>query len=412
MKKTTLTALTLSLFGAAHAETLTVSLFPDMDTAIKAAIALPEFKKEFPGVDVKIVPLAWADHHTALTNALATGSGAGDVVAIDVSYIAKFAETTGLQDLNKAPYSAGSLKSKFVPFTIAQATTDDGRLIALPNDIGPGSMFYRRSVLKKAGVSVADLTKSWDSFLEAGKKIKAKTGAYLIANANSVAELMYKSNIPAGEGVFFDKNGKVLVDSPRFVKAFQIAKAVHDAGLDGNINEWTNEWYEGFRKGTVATQFSGAWLYGQLKGWMAPDTGGDWGIANLPNNAYASWGGAFWAIPTQGKQKDLAWKFVKFITANKAAQLAAFKANGAFPSLKAAQSDPSFNEPIEFLGGQKARLMWKSAAARIKPIDVDKYDTVAQEIIYNTLKQVINENKDITAALAEAKTQIERRARR
>lgn len=109
MKKLLLTTALLALStlaGAQTKKTITVGVFPDLDSVVKAA--LPGFKKLYPNIDVKINSLAYADHHTALTTALSTGKGASDVVAVDFGYIAKFAEGNGLVDLSKAPTTPGS----------------------------------------------------------------------------------------------------------------------------------------------------------------------------------------------------------------------------------------------------------------------------------------------------------------
>ena len=76
------------------------------------------------------------------------------------------------------------------------------------------------------------------------------------------------------------------------------------------------------------------------------------------------------------------------------------------------RGDKSFNEPVPFLGGQKARLLWKASAKRIKPIDVNKYDTVAETIIQTALGKVLDEGADIKAVLTEARTELDKRARR
>jgi multiple sugar transport system substrate-binding protein len=93
-------------------------------------------------------------------------------------------------------------------------------------------------------------------------------------------------------------------------------------------------------------------------------------------------------------------------------QINSFKALDAFPALLDAQSDPFFEQPVEFLGGEKARVLWRDAAKRIPIIAVNKYDRVADEIVNSELDKVLDQGKDIKTALAEAKQQIERRARR
>ena len=100
------------------------------------------------------------------------------------------------------------------------------------------------------------------------------------------------------------------------------------------------------------------------------------------------------------------------MTMNREQQIAVFKSNGAFPSLNSAWSDKSFNEPVPFLGGQKARLLWKATAKRIKPVDVNKYDSVADTIIQTALGKVVDEGADIKTVLTEARAELDKRARR
>lgn len=391
---------------------ITIAAFPSLDEAVK--IALPGLKKKFPNYDIELTALQYGDHHQALTTALATGQGLHDIEAVEIGFIGKFAEGGGLEDLNSAPYNAKMLTSLFVNYTIPQATSSDGRLVGMPADIGPGTTFYRKDLLEKAGVNPSEMN-TWEGYIAAGKKLQAKDKkVFLINSAASAAALIWRTNIPAGEGIYFSKDNKVVVgpDNARWVKAFTVAKQIRDAKLDAKIGEWSNEWYEGFKTGTVATQFSGAWLQGHFQNWMAPETKGLWRVQDLPDGAFAPWGGSFYTIPNASKNKAEAWNIIKYLTMDRAQQIASFKGNGAFPSLKSAWNDSSFNEPVEFLGGQKARLLWKSAAQKIKPLDVNKYDSVAETIVTTQLTSVLDEGKDIKQALTDARAEIEKRARR
>ncbi|GGR13758.1 ABC transporter substrate-binding protein [Deinococcus ruber] len=416
MKKT-LTVLTLALLasvaGAQAKKTITIGVFPDLDSVVKAA--LPGFNKLYPNIEVKINSLAYADHHNALTTALATGSGANDVEAIDFGYVAKFAEGGGLVDISKAPYNAGQYRSQFVAYTFPQAITDDGRMVAMPTDIGPGSMFYRTDFLAKAGVKPSDLNKSWDSYIAAGKKIvAANPGVFLIPDASEVESIMIRTGLKPGEGLYFDKNNKVLVgpDSPRFVQAFTVAKAVRDAKLDGHAGAaFSSDWTTAFQKGNLATEVSGAWLVGHMQNWLAKDFAGKWASQQLPGNSFTSYGGSFYGIPTQSKNKAEAWDLIKYLTTNADQQILAFKTTGAFPALRAAQSAPLFNEGVAYLNNQKARQVWRAAANNIKPIDVNRLDPVADQITNDALSSVLDGTKTVQQALADAQALIQRRAR-
>ena len=99
----------------------------------------------------------------------------------------------------------------------------------------------------------------------------------------------------------------------------------------------------------------GAWLAGHLKNWLAPDTAGKWRSAPLPAGAFASYGGSFYAIPKRAAHKAEAWEFVRFMTADQQTQLDSLRTLDTFPALLSAQQDPVIDEPMPFLGGQKAR---------------------------------------------------------
>lgn len=407
-------ALTLWLVASglaqAQSQTLTVTAYPALDEIIKAA--LPLWKKKHSEVEIKLISRAMEDHHKAMSTALSTSSNLPDVMALEFGYLGRFSAGSGFEDLSQPPYRIKDMQARFVPFAFKQATTSGGAVLAAPTDIGPGTLLYRADLLKKASVSEAELTQSWDSFVASGVKIKASTGAYLVAHARDIKEILIRSNVKPGDGLYFDAAGKVLVDSPRFVRAFELSRKVRQQKLDGKIGAWSTEWSQGFKNGNIATQMSGAWLAGQMASWIAPGTKGLWRAAQLPEKSWSAWGGTFYAIPKAAKNKALAWEFIQLMTLSREAQLSAFKVQDAFPALLEAHNDPFYDQPIEFLGGQKARLLWRDAALKINAIDVHKLDPIADEIINTELDKVLDQGKDIPKALADAKALLERRARR
>ena len=44
--------------------------------------------------------------------------------------------------------------------------------------------------------------------------------------------------------------------------------AMRQLKLDARVNAWSNEWAEGFKRGTIATQMTGAWLAGHMNNWL------------------------------------------------------------------------------------------------------------------------------------------------
>ena len=286
-----------------------------------------------------------ADHHTAMTTALSTSFYLPDVMALEVGYVGRFAQGGGLEDLSKPPYAIQKFKAQYVAYAYDQATNRAGAVVAAPTDIGPGTLLYRADILAKAGISEAELTRTWDSYVESGIRIKASTGSYLMAHARDMKDIAIRTGIRPGEGLYCDSQSKVLVNTPRFARAFELARRIRQNKLDARVSAWSNEWAEGFRRGTLATQMTGAWLAGHLNNWLAPGTRGQWRAAQLPEGAFAGYGGTFFAIArgAPAEHKALAWEFIQLMTLDRSVQLGAFKAQDAFPALLEAHDDPFFD---------------------------------------------------------------------
>ena len=405
----------LGLGRALHAKprtTLTVAAFPLVDEIVRAA--LPAWKQRHPEVDVQVVSRAYTDHHTAMTTALSTSVYLPDVMTLEASYVGRYAQGQGLDDLLQPPYDAGRFRGRFVAYAWDQAINRRGALVAVPTDIGPGTLLYRHDLLTKAGLSEADLTPSWEAYVAAGARLKAATGAYLISNAQVLKDIVIRSGLKPGEGLYFDRDSRVLVDSPRFRRAFELARQVRRGRLDARVNAWSNEWAEGFKRGSLATDLSGAWMVGQMANWVAPATRGLWRVAQLPEATFVGYGGSYYAVPRQSApgNKALAWELVQLLTLDRERQFAAFKSQDAFPALLETFDDPFFDEPLPFLGGQPARRLWRDAARRITATQVHKQNNFADEVVGTELDNVLDRGKAIDRALADAASLLERRALR
>ena len=402
----------LSVVSVQAQQVLIVAAYPAVDEIVKSA--LPAWKRLHPNVDIKVVSRQFTDHHTAMTTALSTSFYLPDVMALEVGYVGRFAQGGGLDDLSRPPYDIKRFESRWVPYALQQATNRKGAIVAAPTDIGPGTLLYRADVLAKAGVSEAELTQSWEGYVATGAKIKAATGAYLMAHARDMKDIVIRTGIQPGEGLYFDSQSNVLVTSPRFVRAFELARKVRQGKLDARVGAWSNEWSEGFKRGTIATQMTGAWLAGHMNNWLAPNTSGLWRAAQLPEGAFAAYGGTFFAIPraTPAANKPLAWEFIQLMTLDRDVQLSAFKSQDAFPALLETYDDPFFDQPIKFLGGEVARVGWRTAAKRITAVTVHKQDAFADEVVNTELDKVLDRNKDIATALADAQRLLQQRAHR
>ena len=391
---------------------LTVAAFPLVDVIAKEL--LKGWADRHPGVRTQVISRQYDDHHTAMTTALSTSGHLPDVIALETSYLGRFSLGTGLEDLSAPAFGAEALRDRFVPFAIDTARNREGRIVAMPTDVGPGSLFYRVDLLEQAGLKVADLTRSWESYVEAGAQLKARTGAYLIGDVRLLKDIIVRAGTPPGEGQFFDNQQRPQVTSPRFVRAFELARQVRRQGLDARVEVWFNDWAEMLKRGRLATEMSGGWMAGQMANWVAPGTAGKWRVAQLPEDTYCSYGGTYYAIPRRSapERKQLAWQLIQELTLDRQRQLDAFRSQDAFPALLAAQDDPFFDQPVPFLGGQKARVLWREAARRIPVVRMHKQHKFADEVVNAELDNVLEYGKPIERALADAQALLVHRANR
>ena len=85
----------------------------------------------------------------------------------------------------------------------------------------------------------------------------------------------------------------------------------------------------------------------------------------------------------------------------------AYKEADAFPAYMPAWNDPIFDEGIEYIGGQKARQLWKKIALEIPEVYVNEKDPVANSILMQALSEVLEGKKNVDKALKDAQEELE-----
>jgi cellobiose transport system substrate-binding protein len=385
-------------YDPAKEYSLSIGCYGDLEKAYKAVMATDDFKSTFPNVTVEFQTADFGGHHSRLTTVLAAGEATNDIEALEVGFIAKFVEGGGLTDLAAAPFNAMTEGKEIVSFAMSNATTKKGSLVALPVDIAPAVMFYRKSIVDAAGVSVENLP-SWDEYIEVGRKLTRDRDGdgvvdqFAIPNASDVA----MTPLNGGKGGWFDDKGKALEPKEKFISALSVVKKIREAGIDGDLGAWTGPWTQSFADGTVVTTVNGAWFGGALKTWIATDTSGDWRVTRLPGNTLAALGGTYLSIPENvpNEQKAAAWEVIKYLCTSPNAQITTFETIDAFPALTTVFDDPVMNEPVEFFGGQKVRQLYAEVASEIPNASVSEYDAAVLSIFGNALTDVLVNNIEI-----------------
>lgn len=353
--------------SAAHraGTTLTIWCWTPSDDALKTADA--GFTKAHPDITLNYVQIKPQDVYQKLQLDAAAGSGFPDVSCIEDSHLAQFAKLGILADITKqaAPY-----KKQIQAYKWTQATLN-GRVYAFPWDAGPMALFYRRSVLKDAGINPSSI-QTWNDFYKAGLKLKQKTGLPIWLQSRAQNDARFFEDLLWQQGLgYVNAKGNVVLDkNPKILSTLEFLGKMWKAGILGDQAEWTDPWYASINDAKVATLPMAVWMGTFLKSWLAPKTAGDWGVIPLPawtkNGVHtANDGGSALAIFKSSSNFNAAWQYVQWHLGRADVQAHMYQQTDIFPSLESAWRSPYMRQGDEYYGGQKQRQLFEALAKQI-----------------------------------------------
>jgi cellobiose transport system substrate-binding protein len=348
-----------------------------------------QFMKSHPNVTIKEDIESYADHHSNLAKHLATGSGAADVVAIEVGFIAQFAATPQYF-VDLGDYGLDKLKKRWLPWKYDQAVARGGDLVGLGTDVGSLGICYRRDLFQQAGLpssraAVSKLWPTWDAYMKTGKRFKAKApkGVSFFDSGSNVYNAIVGQLNPA----YYDRSGEVIADSnPGVKRAWSLTMTGVKGGLSAGLAAFSPGWNTGFKKGTFATVTCPAWMMGYIQG-QAPATKGMWDIAAVPGGG-GNWGGSFLSVPKQSKHQKEAVELATFLT-SPAAESYVFKQTGNLPSqpgLYASKAITGFKNP--FFNNAPVGRIFTTSARRLKPQILGPHQGDIQTAVSNAIQRV------------------------
>lgn len=328
---------------------------------IEQEVAL--FTEKYPAITVKVVNAGQGTpHYTKLRTALQAGAGAPDVVQIEFQYIPTFTVIDALLDLR--PYGASALKDRFVDWTWAQVSGQNGEIWAIPQDTGPMGMLYRQDIFDQYGIGVP---KTWDEFAAAARTLHtANPDVYLTNFAANQAAAWHGLMWQAGAKPYVSTSKSDITLDVKDEGTQRLAKywgGLAKEGVIGVETDFTDAWYTALNNGKYATWLTAAWGPVFLAG-SAKSTAGKWRAAPLPQWDAAkpnsgNWGGSTSAVVRSSKNPIAAAQFAQFLNSDaETAKMFATK-QFLFPPTKALLSDPSFvDEPLDFYGGQQVNKVF------------------------------------------------------
>lgn len=379
--------------AAAGEITLVVDSFGDFGYEALAK----EYEAAHPGVKVQLRSVEKLDDYKPrLTQWLAAGSGAGDVVALEEGILNEFKQQPQ-NFVNLNDQGAAELESNFLPWKWALGKTGDGALIGLGTDVGGLAVCYRKDLFAKAGLptdraQVAKLWPDWDAFIATGKKFTAaNTGAkgFVDSVTTSFSAILFQT----GETNFYDAGGALVADSnPTVRTAWDTSMKMVAEGISAKVLTWSKDWEAGFKTGSFAVTMCPSWMLGIIETNSGAANKGKWDVAAVPGGA-GNWGGSWLSVPAQSKHPKEAYELAKFLTSPQG-QVGAFKAAGPLPSSPQALDDPQFLAlKNDYFSAAPVGAIFGTGAKALKPVVLGPKHQAVKERAFEPAMQAVEQGK-------------------
>lgn len=367
---------------------------------------IENFQKKYPNIKVKNLRFGGLSHYdiaNKLKTAIAAGSGAPDVAFIEQSYISKFNATDALTDLLQPPFDAKRYAGDFSDNIWAKFHSLDGKkLIAIPIDAPPGNMYYRADIMEENGFpsdpdELATYMEDPDNLMNMAQTLKAQ-GKYILEYDTEILDMLSDSR-------FFDKQLNYTHTGDKYIQGLDLSKKVKQLGLAANFQG--DAWTKALNNGKLAMIWSASWYLNYIKN-DSKDNAGRWRATRQPLNTYSVGGGSALAIPSQSKNKELAWTFIEYALLSLEGQKELIKYN-SLPAFKPALQLPEITDTEEpFLGGQKAIALFASLVDKMPP----DYPSSLEEPVWKVwgpgIDKAMKTNQDSRAALQQIADDVEK----
>lgn len=298
-------------------------------------------------------------------------SGTGDIPAL--------VQMGAVQDITDlvAPYR------KELPDIGWNQVTYNGKIYGIPANSPAGGMFYRQDVLTKYGIDPASLT-TWDKYIAAAQKLSADSGGKVnlfgYQQALSIGMQMTAINLNHAQLLDKDMNVAVSPSSPEWQATMALIKKLSAPGVGKDVPEWSPEWYQAMKDGSLASFPEGTWFLSTIQQ-QAPDTKGDWNFQPFPavvegGDRYVDFGSTMVAISSQTKNRGAGFELAKAWSIDPEGSLGiGLEKLGISVVCTAALTSDYVNKPQEWFANNQP--YWKDATEAYSKITFSPAPTTA-----------------------------------
>lgn len=277
--------LLLALLGAgcARREQETVVRFWAMGREAEVVAELVrDFERENPGVRVQVQAIPWNAAHEKLLTAFAA-DGLPDICQLGNTWIPEFAILGVLTPLQ--PYVDASQVVRPADYFPGIWNTNliDGRLVGVPWYVDTRLLFYRKDMLRDAGVTQPPRT--WDEWRDTLAAVKRSVGPdrYAILLLLNEFETQLSLGLQGDDPLLRDGDNYGNFSAPGFRDALALYAEMFAKGWAPPVSETqvSNMWEE-FFKGEFAFYLSGPWNIREFRKVAPEGLKDEWGTMALP----------------------------------------------------------------------------------------------------------------------------------
>lgn len=374
------------------------------NVAAKSLKIASESYNEENDADVSITEMGGDTWEQRFQTAILSGTGAPDFSSVQNYDVTSFGAKDGLMDLTSRIEDA-DIEDKIISGKW-ETVSVDGNYYAMPWDIGPTGVFYKRGAYESAGIDAMSI-ETWDDFIEAGKKLPDDT-AMMNLPTQEMPQLWRMLYRQLG-GQAFTESGAVNIHSDKSVRVAQLLLDMKEAGITTRIGMWSGGWFTSFSEDSLVSLPSAAWMDGTLRAEL-PDTAGNWGVYKLPafdegGVRASNRGGSNMAIPAQIDDDGVierSWDFIEYAMTNPEIQNQILQEYGIFPSLKSAYESDIYDEELDFYDGQPVFRLFAEVAEQIQGYRYTVDTPEVQDALNTELNNMLDGKKSPENAVRDA----------
>ena len=363
----------------------------DKDQAAIYAAALPEFEKKHNcKVQVQLVDQRAIIYR--LQSAMQVGAEVPDLAEVIYYGMGSFVrgpiEDVGFADLTERLHTSGMwdriLNSRF------RMWSSRGHVFALPHDVHPVMLVYRKDLIEQEGIDVRELD-TWDKFVKVGRRVTrdrdgdGNIDRYMLDLQTQAGDYLRLLMNQRGTDVF-DDQGEVAFDNETVVDTVcWYIKAIEGKDRIAFPAGWGQTLSRAMIDGLCLFYICPDWRTRQIK-IDIPSLEGKLALMPLPawepgGRRTSTWGGSGLGISKQCQEKgkfDLAWELAMYLYYDPPQLEQRFLQTHIIPPLKESWKMPGFDKPFDYYGGIPLGRTYIDLAPQVPSVQTHAFQTMAQ----------------------------------